>query len=159
MAIDRDGDQVDLELEELFRNFRNTTGGTASITPGSGTNGQNLQFSDLVASQQFVNNAFVGDTAGSYRTNTAKEARVGTQQANYATDTVDPIFITTARHKGRFNSGTGTPAYGSIPTSLQNVSLTAYRNVSESSFIINDFRLRLRLSLHLLCWASLLRIL
>jgi len=41
MAIDRDGDQSNLELEELFRNFRNTTGGTASITPGSGTNGQN----------------------------------------------------------------------------------------------------------------------
>lgn len=137
MAIDRDGDQSDLELEELFRNLRNTTAGTASITPGSGTNGKNLSF-DLLKTNQIYSSQLGSRFSGSYRKNDTKEARIGSNKSNYSTDTVDAIYLVPNRHKGRPNSGTGTPTYVTLPSSNSNINLNAYRMVSESSFIVND---------------------
>lgn len=136
MAIDNDGDQSDLSLGELFKNHRNTTAGNAVITPGSGTNGVNLKMSDLYRSTEFANNSFTGDTTGSYRRDSVKEARVGYSQTNYSTDTVDPIYIT-QRKKARKNTGTGTPTYHNIPSSGE-ISLDDFRNVSESYMVVND---------------------
>ena len=136
MAIDNDGDQSNLSLGELFKNHRNTTAGTAVITLGSGTNGQNLKMSDLYRSTEFSNNSFVGDTTGSYRRDSVKEARVGYSHVNYSTDTVDPIYITN-RKKARKNTGTGTPTYHTIPSSGE-ISLDDFRNVSESYLVVDD---------------------